>query len=261
MMMTPFRLFRSTFFIVSICAVPVLSQSPGSPEQPQRVPVLLELFTSEGCSSCPPADKLLGMLDRDQPVKGVELIVLSEHVDYWDHEGWKDPYSSRAVSQRQEDYESRLGGGDVYTPQLIIDGGTQVVGSNWKAAEPAIVKSMRDPKIPLSLSAVREGSSIRVHIEAKENSSSLPNGDVYLVTAADHAHSQIFGGENAGRAIDHVAVSSSFRKVGKLLAGSNFSKDVRVSIASDSPSRATRLIAFVQDPVTRRILGSAQIRQ
>jgi hypothetical protein len=202
----------------------------------------------------------LGTLDRDQPVKGAELIVLSEHVDYWDHEGWKDPYSSRAVSQRQEDYGSRLGS-EVYTPQLIIDGGAQVVGSSWKATEPAIVNSMRAPKVPLSLSAVKDGSSIRVHIEAEKNSSPLPNGDVYLVTAADHAHSQIFGGENAGRAIDHVAVSSSFRKVGKFSSGSNFSKDVRVSVGSDSSYGTTRLIAFVQDPVTRHILGSAQIKQ
>ncbi len=225
------------------------------------MPVLLELFTSEGCSSCPPADKLLGMLDHDQPVKGAELIVLSEHVDYWDHQGWKDPYSSRAVSQRQEDYDSRLGSGDVYTPQLIVDGGAQVVGSNWKAAEPAIVKSMQDPKVPLSLSATKDGPNIRVHIEAKAEGSSFPGGDVYLVTAADHAHSRVFSGENAGRAIDHVAVASSFRKVGKLSAGSTFSKDVRVSMASDSQSGTTRLIAFLQDPATRRILGSAEIKQ
>jgi len=259
--MTSFQLVTNFLLFGSICIAPVLSQSYDPGTQTRRVPVLLELFTSEGCSSCPPADKLLGMLDRDQPVKGAELIVVSEHVDYWDHQGWKDPYSSHAVSQRQEDYGSRNGSGDVYTPQMIIDGGAQVVGSNWKAAEPAILKSMHDPKIPVSLSAVKDGSNIRVHIEAKQNDSSLPNGDVYLVMAADRAHSQVRGGENAGRVIDHTAVSSSFRKVGKLSPGSNFSKDVRVSVASDSPSGSTRLIAFVQDPVTRRILGSAQIKQ
>src|SRR6202030_1914750 len=132
-----------------------------------RTPVLVELFTSEGCSDCPPADALLKKLDRSEPVRNAQLVVLSEHVDYWNDIGWKDPYSSHEFSVRQGDYAHRFRLDGPYTPQMVVDGETQFVGSDERRAIETIEGAAKAEKVPVTLSSVHlEGTIVAARVES-----------------------------------------------------------------------------------------------
>jgi len=219
-------------------------------------PVLVELFTSEGCSSCPPADRLLQELDSTQPIPGAQIIVLSEHVDYWNSLGWKDPYSSRFFSDRQSAYGDHFGLASVYTPQMVVDGETQFNGSNERAANESIKKASSEQKIPVRISSVVvQTGELRAHVETGAGS-----GVVYVVVVLNHAESQVLRGENGGHKLSHVAVVQSLNNVGEL-NGKAFAKDVEVKVPSRTDLANLRAVAFVQETGQNnspgRILGSA----
>ncbi|HEY2544592.1 MAG TPA: DUF1223 domain-containing protein, partial [Candidatus Acidoferrum sp.] len=210
-----FRLPIVGLFAISVLAFGSLRLIRGASTLPAqasresgRTPVLVELFTSEGCSSCPPADALLERFDRSQPVRGAELIVLSEHVDYWNDIGWKDPYSSQEYSQRQSAYASQFGLGGIYTPQMVVDGHFEFVGSDERRATQSIENAAKATKIPVSITPVLSGKgTATVHVETGAVPSSVPaeSGGVFLAIADNSDESRVNGGENAGRTLKHVA--------------------------------------------------------
>ena len=225
--------------------VPASAQSP--------TPILVELFTSEGCSSCPPADALLRTLDSTQPIPGSQLIVLSEHVDYWDDLGWKDPYSSHTFTTRQQEYATRFGLATAYTPQMVIDGKIQFVGSDRSLANQAFQKARVAPKLAVRISSVTvDNHAVRARIETGPLSS---QAEIFVALALDHADSQVLRGENGGHRLEHVAVIKSFASVGRAAQGEAFSKEV--SLALDSTDRQYRVIAFAQELGQGKVVGAA----
>jgi len=227
-----------------------------------RTPVLIELFTSEGCSSCPPADTLLQKLDQ-QPIAGAELIVLSEHVDYWNHIGWKDPYSARLYSERQSAYGKRFGLDSVYTPQMVVDGMSEFVGSNTSLANQAFETALYRPKLPVRLSSISVTSHLLTgHLETGSLDKSYGTGhaDVYLVLALNRAESRVSAGENAGHNLQHVSVVRRISKIGAVKQGQALSQEVQVKLGPREDSDNLRLIAFVQESQQGRVLGAAAVR-
>lgn len=218
-----------------------------------RRPVLLELFTSEGCSSCPPADRLLEKLDGTQPVSGAELIVLSEHVDYWNRLGWADPFSSPLFTERQQDYVTHLRLQTAYTPQLVVDGQQEVVGSDERGAEAAIHTAETRPKTAIGLQAQRSGASVTVALSVN---SGARGAKLFVVLADDRQQSQVTRGENAGHTLRYVAVVRTLQLAGNLDARGQFEKQLTLP----SQRARCRVIAFLQDARSGKILGAAEVR-
>src|SRR5580692_3728149 len=140
-------------------AIPQAAPSPAPAAQPDRTPVLVELFTSEGCSSCPPADALLSKLEEVQPVTGAEIIGLEEHVDYWNHDGWEDLYSSSEWTLRQQEYVARFKGKSPFTPQMIVDGQREFTGNNSREAIDAIQEASHRAKTQVSITGTATDKS------------------------------------------------------------------------------------------------------
>jgi hypothetical protein len=220
-------------------------------------PVLVELFTSEGCSSCPPADALLRTLDSSQPIPGAQLIVLEEHVDYWDDDGWRDPFSSHLFTVRQTNYVERLHlKSGPYTPQMVVDGNDAFVGSNSSLLAQALQKELSVPKVNIEISSPHiENGKVLAHLSIGEVPS---QAEVFVALALDHAQSQVLHGENGGKRLEHVAVVKRLSSVGKVKKGEPFSKDI--SLEGQPSGQDYRLIAFMQQGSDGPVLGATVVR-
>jgi len=268
-------MMRSRFPIIALVAMSFLAiltvrhlratstEAGPASDGARRTPVLVELFTSEGCSSCPPADALLEKLDKSQPVGGADLVVLSEHVDYWNDIGWKDPYSSHQFSVRQGDYALRFRLEGPYTPQMVVDGDMELVGSDeWRAIR-VIKNAIKTAKLPVVLSSIhREGDNkLAVHVEVGPSVSPgrAAPAQVLIALADDSDQSSVRGGENSGRTLKHVAVVRNLTLVGTIDNAGMFSKDVTVN-TENTDQRDLRIIAIVQERGVGRVLGVGSAR-
>jgi hypothetical protein len=213
--------------------------SAGAAADGVRAPVLVELFTSEGCSSCPPADLHLARLDS-------QVVVLGEHVDYWDHQGWKDKFSSPALTERQDVYAKAFGLDSPYTPQMVVDGVAQFTGGDTRRAAMEIDKAADRAKANIFLQ--RYGGGVRVDIEEAPR-----EADIWMALADDNDSSTVTGGENKGRKLKHVAVVRSLRKIGWIKRGGTFSKQVDLPGGSASQ----RVVVFLQEAGQGHVLGAA----
>jgi hypothetical protein len=245
----------------------VAAQEAASPGA--RVPVVVELFTSEGCSSCPPADALLLKLQEQQPVGNAEIIALEEHVDYWDDGGWVDPFSSAAATQRQTAYAIAMGNGNTYTPQMIVDGQTEFVGSREGAARGAIGAAAKRTKVEVTITpgerAVEGTAAIGIKVGGLSASDPHRSPEVWLAITESGLHSNVSGGENSGEDLHHAAVVRQLSKIGTAKAGSapgadSFSAEERVKLKDGWKRENLRAVVFVQDAGTKKILGAASAR-
>ena len=236
--------------------------SAGAPARPAaRVPVLLELFTSEGCSSCPPADDVLSRLVSEQPIPGIEIIGLSEHVDYWNHLGWADPFSDARFTARQQAYARALASG-LYTPQAVVDGRAQFVGSDLARVRDAATRAAREPKAAIRVERTGAGAD-GVALSISEPGLTAPGRDgsavITLAVTEDHLASSVSRGENQGRRLVHTAVVRRMMEIGRVTAAKPFETRYVLPIEPSWKRVDLRAVVFAQDPKTHAILGVGSV--
>ena len=223
----------------------------------KRSPVLVELFTSEGCSSCPPADKNLIEFNEKQPFAEANVITLSMHVDYWNRLGWTDPFSSAQFSQRQGFYSNTFNLGEVYTPQMVVDGMRQFVGGNSDEARKAINQAVKSPKASVELS-IAAGNKLKVKISAIPAHSF---SNVFVAIAEDNILTSVRNGENGGRTLPHDSVVRELRTIGSLSEkDNNFETEALFRIQSTWKRGNLKAVVFVQVEKDSQIIGVNQIK-
>lgn len=252
----------STPRLLPIIIVCLLGVTPGVAQTTSvtapKPGILVELFTSEGCSSCPPADALLRKLDSQPVVPAAEIVVLGEHVDYWDGIGWRDRFSSRDYTDRQAEYARKFHTSGPYTPEMVVDGRHEFVGNDTRKLEAALVDATHQVKttVHIDVEAAGEGA-----VTAKIDTGALPAGkkhaDLYVAVADNADETNVGGGENSGRKLEHVAVVRHLQKVAKVGPEGIQKKEVKLRFPNSENPNQMRVIVFLQEPSYGDVVGSA----
>ena len=246
----------STFGAAKTEAPLVQTSQQSQPPAANPHVVLLELFTSEGCSSCPPADDLLSKIDGKYISEGVLIVGVSEHVNYWDHDGWKDPFDSSAITDRQNDYGQRFHLDSVYTPQMVVNGETQVSGNDRPTLLQAIQKAGAEQHGTLKIiSAKIDGNAIQADVSFTGD---VPKhgADVVAVIAQDETTDHVTAGENKGRTLVNASVARTLVKAAKIHEAGKTT--LRIPLPDDlqtTPGSRRHLIVWVQEPNAGPVLG------
>ncbi len=226
--------------LLLILVVPALAQQP----------VVVELFTSEGCSDCPPADAILRSLEQSPKLANAEIIPLGFHVDYWDHQGWRDRFSSSDYTRRQQRYAGNFALQSPYTPQVVVDGRAEVVGNDRAAVSKAI-----------SDAGKREKADVRITRPAADTLDVTVRGggrcDVLFAMTESDLTSSVAAGENKGRRLQHSAVVRSFQSIGKM--NDSFHASFRIHPDATWNAQKLRGVIVVQRQGQAEIVGAAAI--
>ncbi|ACU61080.1 DUF1223 domain-containing protein [Chitinophaga pinensis] len=211
---------------------------------------VVELFTSEGCSSCPPADELMGRIEKGN--KNESIYILTYHVDYWDRQGWKDKFSDHAFSQRQESYANWLNLSSVYTPQLVVNGANEYIGSDEHSVIGGIADALdQTPATTLTLHSVKDGGKLTI---SHEETAIKKNTKLVLALVQKEGESNVRAGENAGRKLSHVQIVRALKEVP---AGDK--KDVTLDLPADFSTQGWELIGFLQNSNNGHIIAATKV--
>jgi hypothetical protein len=231
------------------------NQSNKSIETRAKPTVLVELYTSEGCSSCPPADRVLSQLEKQPPNGNAEIITLALHVDYWNYLGWKDEFSSKQFSERQSGYAERFKLDSIYTPQMVVDGQTQFVGSNLDTANKAISDSAKANKAMIEISNAADKLKVKI--------SDAPAHDdayVWLAIAEDNLKTNVRRGENGGKTLDHVSVVREMKLLGSLAAADKtFESETALQFNPTWKKENLKFVVFVQGKDSKKVFGAKKL--
>jgi hypothetical protein len=245
------RLVPLLFITATLCAAPPQERKLG------MTPVVVELFTSQGCSSCPPADALLRELARDASLRG-RVIPLAYHVDYWNRLGWSDPFSSADWSRRQMFYVRQLRADSAYTPQAVVGGREQFVGSNRAQLDAALARaSAQPPAGALRVTQATNGNALNVSVHADVAQSG--KWDVMVAVVEDELTTRVAAGENGGRTFTEDAVVRKLERAGSVAVG-GFDKMLTIPLEPAWKRDRVHVVAFLQDHATLAIGGAAAAR-
>ena len=223
-------------------------------------PVLVELFTSEGCSSCPPADELLARLSRPSILPDAKIITLGEHVDYWDGIGWRDRFSSHQFTERQNIYATQFHLGSDYTPQMVVDGAAQFVGNDAASAAQAIRHASHQPKLPLrilNLAIQKNQASADISLDEVAAAVTLPDADLFAALTDKLDITDVRAGENGGRRLTHVNVMRTLQRVGNVQDLQAKPLHVQLTLPQGTAPANLRLVVFAQEHGQGHVLGAA----